>query len=212
MGGRLTGGAGAVALEMIRGSIRMIRSLVVSLLLLASIVNVPPVTAQETEATPASSAYLPDATALGTGWSELDRFGLEVPTDIFQEGSRASYTGPDGSRVVIAVYLPTEDRVAIRQSWEETTDTFDSLRYRVAGNYDYSQIDRLEALTPPDGCVEAKRAEGTDESYGVIAGLTMCALENDAILLAVASGSVLDESGYRAADAVIQLAISAASE
>jgi hypothetical protein len=62
-------------------------------------------------------------------------------------------------------------------------------------------------LPPPPGCAEAKRVEGIDEQDTFPTGVTLCAADPDLILLAVASGAIGDETGYRAADAVIATAI-----
>lgn len=161
----------------------------------------------ELEPSAASSSYLPAVGGFGQGWVEVNRFGLEVPTDIFQEGSSAVYAGPDGVRVAVLVFLVTNDRVAIRQSWEEATGTFDSYRYNLAANYDFSQLERLEGLEPPPGCVEAKRAEGTDNYFGFLAGVTMCAIDPDVIVIAATSGEVAGDSGYGASDTVIGMSI-----
>lgn len=163
----------------------------------------------EIEAAPASSSFLPDVVEIGSDWTETRRYGLDLPTDIFREGSAAVYAGPAGARVVVLVYLTTDSRVAVRQSWEEATKTFDSYRYSVATNYDYEQIGRLDAMEPPEGCVEAKRAEGTDDKFGFQAGVTMCAIDPDAILLVVVSGTALELAGYQASDAIVDLAIAA---
>lgn len=168
--------------------------------------------AQETpaaEAGPESGRFLPDATAFGSDWSQTDESGLEVPSDIFREGSIGVYAGPSGARIAILAFLATDSRVAIRQSWEEATEWFDRYRYALAENYDYQQLERLEAMEPPPGCVEAKRAEGTDSRFGFTAGVTMCAIDPDVIVLAVASGDVRDNSGFAASDEVIAAAIAA---
>ncbi|MBA2519284.1 MAG: hypothetical protein H0V24_06435 [Chloroflexia bacterium] len=171
--------------------------------------NAVPAIAQDEDlaASPASSSYLPEVSGFGDDWFEVNRFGLEVPTDIFQEGSSAVYAGPNGARITVLVFLVTDDRVAIRQSWEEASDTFDSYRYNVATNYDYSQLERLEAMPPPAGCVESKRAEGTDNYFGFLAGVTMCAIDPDLIVIAATSGDVSGDAGYRASDSVIEMAI-----
>lgn len=161
------------------------------------------------EAGPESVSYLPEASAFGEGWTQTDSSGIEVPSDIFREGSRGVYGGPNGARVSVIVLLTTDSRVAVRQSWEEATDRFDAYRYALAEQYDYSQVERLEALEPPEGCVEAKRAEGQDSRFGYTAGITMCAIDPDVVLLAAASGDVADEAGFRASDAVIAAAIAA---
>ncbi len=151
----------------------------------------------------ASGSYLPDVSVFGNGWEETDRAGLDVPSDIFREAAYAVYGGPLGARIVVVAYLATDTRVAVRQSWETATEQFDNSRYRLASNYDYEQAERLEALEPPTGCVEAKRAEGSDDQFGFTAGLTMCAVDPDAIVIAMVSGEVEGESGYAASDAVI---------
>ncbi len=151
----------------------------------------------------ASGGYLPDVAVFGKGWEETDRAGLDVPSDIFREGAYAVYGGPSGARIVVIAYLATDTRVAVRQSWETATEQFDTSRYRLASNYDYEQAERLEALEPPNGCVEAKRAEGSDDQFGFTAGLTMCAVDPDVIVIAMVSGEVEGESGYAASDAVI---------
>jgi hypothetical protein len=185
--------------------------LVVLMLLVG--VLVPSVTvAQETplpEAGAQSSRYLPKATAFGTDWKLTDTTGLQVPSDIFREGSRAVYGGPNGARVAVLVLLATDARVAVRQSWEEATKTFDQYRYALAEHYDYTQSERLDAMDPPSGCVEAKRAEGQDERFGYTAGITLCAIDPDIIVLAAASGDVAKENGYSASDQVILAAIKA---
>lgn len=108
------------------------------------------------------------------------------------------------------VLLTTDSRVAVRQSWEEATETFDSYRYRLAGDSDYSLQERLEAMEPPQGCVEAKRAEGRDGEFGYTAGVTMCAIDPDVVLLAAASGELTNIEGFGASDAVVAEAIAAA--
>jgi hypothetical protein len=190
----------------------MKRLLSIAFLCVFIVMNPLPSFAQEDELVPAaaSSSYLPDVDSFGADWVEVNRFGLEVPTDIFREGTSAVYAGPDGARVAVLVFLVTDDRIAIRQSWEEATDTYDSYRFNVATNYDFSQLERLEAIEPPPGCVEAKRAEGTDNYFGFLAGVTMCAIDPDVIILAATSGEVAGDSGYRASDAVIEMAIAAA--
>lgn len=168
--------------------------------------------AQETpgpDAGAESSRYLPAAGTFGDGWEQTEEAALEVPSDIFREGSYAVYGGPGGARVAILVYLATDNRVAVRQSWETATETFDRYRYALAEDYDYQQIERLEAMEPPTGCVEAKRAEGRDSRFGYTAGLTMCAVDPDVIVLAAASGVVAGEDGYIASDNVVAAALDA---
>lgn len=161
------------------------------------------------EAGQQSARFFPDASAFGDEWQQEQTAGIQVPSDIFREASKAVYGGPNGARIVVTAYVVTDSRVAIRQSWEEATTTFDRSRYYVASDYDYSQLERLEGLEPPPGCVEAKRAEGSDELFAFRGGVTMCAVDPDTILLAVVSGEIDGVSGYQASDAVIAATLSA---
>jgi len=173
-------------------------------------VGLPARAAQETpEAGPNASRFLPEAAVFGDGWERTDQAGIEIPSDIFREGSMAIYAGPSGSRIVVMALLATDSRVAVRQSWEEATKRFDEYRYSVASNADYELAQRLEGLEPTAGCVEAKRAEGSDRYFGFTSGLTMCAVDPDIIVTAVVSGTLGKDVGYAASDAVVTEALQA---
>src|SRR4051794_12615301 len=95
-------------------------SRVLLLLLVAMTATAVPVRAQETPAPPnsASARFLPDVADFGDGWSLARTAALELDTDVFREGAVGSFVGPDGSRVVAAAMLVTQERVAVRRSWE----------------------------------------------------------------------------------------------
>src|SRR5215211_839369 len=74
---------------------------------------------------PNASKMLPDASKLGKSWKQLQVAGLDASADIFREAAVASYGGPRGSHIVVYVYLVTETRVAVRESWETASNLFD---------------------------------------------------------------------------------------
>ena len=173
-------------------------------------------TAQETPVPPGGDAArsLPDVARFGDGWSSARTAGLEVDTGVFREGAVAVYAGPAGARVVAATLLVTQDRVAIRRSWEAANDLFDNY----SGELEYlpGRDDELDSVPPPPGCVEAKRIDGTARQLGIDTGIplgiTLCAAEPDLIVLAVAAGSVLGLTGYEASDAISSLMVTGNGE
>jgi len=148
---------------------------------------------------------LPDARAFGDGWVRQGDPTSFLPSDAFRDGALVAYGGPTGARVVLAVLLVTDDRVAVRAAWEGALKTYD--RYRTDLSYDDGYAEELATLPPPAGCAEAKRIEGTSESDTFLTGVTLCAVDPDVILLVVASGRVADLAGYRASDAVVGLVL-----
>jgi hypothetical protein len=132
---------------------------------------------------------------------------LEVDTDVFRDGAVAVLAGPGGARVVAAAMLVTRERVATRRSWEAAMTLYDNY----SGELEYlpGRDDELDTIPPPSGCVEAKRIDGTARQLGIDTGIpmgiTLCAAEPDIVVLAVASGSVLELSGYAASDAIASL-------
>src|SRR5215213_7144211 len=110
------------------------------LLLVFVMLSAAPVSAQEPtpEPGPDAAKMLPDATTFGDGWSLnqtvnpdlLARFSFEMTPDVFREGAAGIYVGPNGSRIVVVSLLITENRVAIRQSWEDATKLLDAVRTR----------------------------------------------------------------------------------
>ncbi len=194
----------------------MVRPVLVFLLALAALPALPMAAQDPTpEPGPEASKMLPDADDFGTGWSLtetvspdiLARYSFEMTPDVFREGAAGVYVGPDGSRVVVVSLLVTENRVAIRRSWEDATDLLDEVDSRLST--DYEREEALETMAPPDGCVEAKRVEGTEDFVLLPAAATMCAIDPDAILIAVVLGGVGGQTGVEASDAVIGLALGA---
>src|SRR5262245_54494923 len=110
---------------------RVIR-LLTAMILIGSMLTASPVDAQEPTPEPGPNAakMLPDAKAFGDGWllsqtvspDLLARYSFEMSPDVFREGAAGIYVGPQGSRIVIISMLITENRVAIRKSWEDATE------------------------------------------------------------------------------------------
>lgn len=177
-----------------------------------------PVARAQDDAPPSTAAarYLPTAEQIGAGWAVTRSAALEVDTDVFRDGAVAVLAGPDGARVVAAAMLVTQDRVAIRRSWEAAMALYDNYSGELA--YLPGRDDELDTVPPPAGCVEAKRIDGTARQLGIDTGIpmgvTLCAADPDLILLAVASGPVLERTGFEASDAIasLQIGASAASQ
>lgn len=184
--------------------------LVVMLFLAAS-----PASAKDDPSPPGSvsARYLPDAASFGAGWAAVRTTALKVDTGVFREGAVAVLTGPDGARAVAAVMLVTQERVAVRRSWESAMSLYDNYSGELA--YLSGRDDELDTVPPPPGCVEAKRIDGTARQLGIDLGIpmgiTLCAAEPDVIVLAVVSGTMLGLSGYEASDALASLMVTAAA-
>lgn len=156
---------------------------------------------------------LPDAGVFGADWALdrtvspniLARYSFEMTPDVFREGAAGMYAGPNGSRIVVVSLLITENRVAIRQSWEDARELLDNVRSR--SSTDYARDEALKTMDPPAGCVEAKRIEGTENFVLAPVGGTMCAVDPDGILIAVVFGGFGERSGVAASDAVIEAAL-----
>jgi hypothetical protein len=167
------------------------------------LLSAPNAGAQEDRAAPGAAivAMLPAAAAIGSGWTAAGDPVRLVPSDVFRDGARIAYGGPAGARVVLTVLQVTNERVAVRAAWEAASKLYDGYRHDLAADEDFTAS--LAILPPPPGCAEAKRVEGADERDTFLTGVALCAADPDLILLAVASGVVGNERGYRAADTVI---------
>lgn len=159
--------------------------------------------------TPVAGKYLPAETDLGPGWSKIWEAGIDPGAELFKEGVKAVYGGANGSRAVVYAWVIQDSTTAVRRSWESTAELLSSQRYEWASDYDWSQADEIDNLDPPTGCVEASRNEGTDPNSQYPAGLTLCAVDPDVIVLTIVSGELGEESGYLASDALVQLALAA---
>jgi hypothetical protein len=203
---------GQAAGEIFTGEGDVGRTLLATFVIIALLVQGPGAVAQEPTPEPGPNAakLLPDAGAFGSDWildqtvspGILARYSFEMTPDVFREVAAGIYGGPNGSRIVVVSLLITENRVAIRQSWEDATELLDNVRSRTSTDYERDQA--LETMDPPPGCVEAKRLEGTENFVLAPVGGTMCALDPDGILIAVVFGDFGEQTGVAAADAVIE--------
>jgi hypothetical protein len=106
---------------------------------------------------------------------------------------------------VVIVFIVTEERIAIRQAWEEVSHTYGDYRHRLNSDEERAQL--LATLAPPPGCEEVKRSEGIDEQFGFPTAITLCAGSSNQIILAVVSGDDAATHGYEASDALAVQAI-----
>lgn len=156
------------------------------------------------------SGLLPDPAAFGEGWTAVQSSALQLPAEAFREGVNAVYAGPSGARVMVLVMRETTEHVAVRRSWEEALTLFERASRETARNR--NQDAYLATLPPPQGCLEAKRLEGTVKSIGldtgIPAGITLCAAGSGIIILVTASGTVLGATGHAATDAIVEQILS----
>jgi hypothetical protein len=167
------------------------------------------VAAQDEPEPPATEAAqrLPIASQFGGGWSLVRSASLDVDTDVLREGAVAVFAGPGGARVIAVAMPVTQERIATRRSWEAAMNLYDNYSGELA--YLSGRDDELDSIPAPDGCVEAKRIDGTAKHLGIDTGIPMgvslCAADPDLIVLAVASGTVFGRFGFEASDAVASL-------
>ncbi len=169
--------------------------------------------AQETTPEPggAAAALLPEAAPLGPGWaidatvspSVLRPRSFELSPDVFREGAARIYLGPAGGRILIVTLLLTESRVAVRQGWEEASELLALIGDDAST--DAGRTEQLATLSPPPGCVEAKRIEGTQHILLQPVGATMCAVDPDLIVIASVSGGWSSQIGTAASDHLVAL-------
>jgi hypothetical protein len=155
--------------------------------------------------------FLLDAVSLGEGWSSVVNEPLDVTPEEFRAGAIGVLIGPAGARVLAVAMLVTDERVAVRRSWEEASDLYH--KYSGELEYDSDRDEILDRLPLPAGCIEAKRIDGTARQLGldtgIPMGLTLCAADPDVIVLTVVSGGLGSLSGHDASDAVASLMLGA---
>jgi len=157
----------------------------------------------------AAAAILPKASIFGKDWFQanvispdvIQEYGFTMSPDVFKEGAAGIYLGPDGTRAIVVSFVLTDNRIAIRRSWEDASSLMDVINYPVSTDYERDQ--ELEAVAAPEGCLEAKRVEGVEKTFQLPAGSTLCAIDDDSLVLAVVFGEVDGKVGVDASDAVV---------
>lgn len=188
------------------------RKFIFALMCLIVVSGASGVVAQDEEPDPGSTAasMLPEASLFGSGWTQaevispdiVDRYYFEMSPDVFREGAAGIYVGPNGSRAIVVNLLLTDNRVAIRISWEDAGEMLSGLGRRI--DEDYERARELEVVAPPEGCLEAKRIEGVEQNFRFPAGGTLCAADDDSLLLVFIFGTVNDLTGVDASDAIVE--------
>lgn len=154
---------------------------------------------------------IPEASDLGPGWSLID--DATITTDLaepLRDAANAQFGGPNGARAHVAVLLMDEGMSAVRDSWELANGIFDNYGATFDDDFDSDREDQVANNPLPAGCADARRTFGTDEFFADAfeVGITLCAADPDAIVLAYASGEVNGLSGWQASDALVALVLS----
>ena len=151
--------------------------------------------------------YLPPAETLGPGWLVVHADDPQPSPGLFREGAKVAYGGPAGARAVVFAWVLADER-SLPQAWAAAGDLMG--RYQAAFAPEAAATDpRLPEAAPP-GCAAATRAEGVDPASEFPAGLTLCAVGSEAIILAVVSGDLGPARGAAAADRLVGVALAAA--
>lgn len=150
-----------------------------------------------------------DAAFAAAGWSVVhpskfdDAILAQFP--FVRAGSGRVYGGPDGSRAVVGVFVSQPGASAGRQAWDFANELFDDTRSTIDGAAGFRDLD---ATAPPEGCDDARRAEGEDDAVGAFeVGVTLCAADPDVIVLAYVSGEWDGLTETAASDDVVEAAL-----
>jgi hypothetical protein len=160
--------------------------------------------------TPGAGAYLPAAADLGADWQEVSQTRIAPGPQLFAEGVKAVYGGPHGSPAFIYVWL-ARDETKMDGAWDATTEFLNAKQAQYAPQIDVARLHELARLNLPAGCTGAVRIEGLDGDQNFPAGLTLCAVAPDVIIMTIVSGTLGEDSGYLASDALLELALGAGS-
>jgi hypothetical protein len=158
--------------------------------------------------------YVPNDDALGDSWTRASDVGpAETDDDVFAGASFVVFLGEDGARALLLVAVAQPSRTAVQRSWEQAGEWFDFYRYQIEADYD--REGELAAQPLPEGCVDARRVDGYDPVFVQPAGVTLCAVDPDVILIAVVYGPLrwadgtVRVGGVAASDRLALLAIEA---
>lgn len=146
--------------------------------------------------------YLPAAADLGEGWTMKRSATPEADGDVFAGSASAVYVGTEGARLYVGAWIARPGRVALQRSWSEVGAVYEGYRTHMLDGY---VGEDLPNAALPDGCVDLRHAEGDDAIWGLPMGLTVCAVEPDAVVLTAANGEFAGLTGADASDALADL-------
>jgi len=162
--------------------------------------------------TPGAGRYLPTAEAIGDGWIETSRAGIAPGPELFREGVRAVYGGPEGARVLVYVWLTQDGETARQGAWDTTAAFLLTKSQQWAADTSSLQVGAASTPSPLSGCTDLGRAEGVDPDSQIPGGLTLCAVDPDVIVLTIVSGKLDGVRGSQASDALLQIALEAGGD
>jgi hypothetical protein len=162
--------------------------------------------------TPGAGQYLPSAGAIGEGWSDVSQMGIAPGRDLFREGVKAVYGGPEGSRALVYVRLTKDGETARQSAWDQTAAFFRIKSQQWAAEASSMPANNASTPSPLASCRDVRQAEGVDPETQIAGGLTLCAVDPDVIVLTIVSGELDGGSGVHASDALLQIALEAGTD
>lgn len=158
--------------------------------------------------------FVPDAEALGTGWTRIRSGSSEsilgnqqLNNDVFPySGMGAVYVGPDGARVTLVVLPLKAESVPVNQISDSVRTVQDSM----AASWSVDRIASAawRSVSPPNGCTVAERVSGIVPIVTLPGGVTSCQLTGVGVALFVAvEGEYDGRSGVLASDLVVGMIV-----
>ena len=167
--------------------------------------------AQDATPAPGVPSSAPDGDRIAAGWAEINAFDLatvsgydSMVTDRFSTAGITYYGGPEGARAYVMVLTLDSERPQVRQAWVDASSYLQNLGYK--GRIDQAASEEANAAPAPAACDEARRVIVAPVDFAFTTAVTMCAVQDEAIVIAYASGSIDERSGYRASDYLAELA------
>ena len=160
-------------------------------------------------------SFVPEASALGEGWSRVRSGSSEsilgngdVHPEVFPySGMGAVYVGPDGARMTLVVLPLRTEAIPVNQVSDAVREVQDSLS--TAWTVDRIASAAWRSVAPPNGCTVAERVSGIVPIVTIPGGVTSCQLTGVGVALFVAvEGAFSDANGVNASDRVIAQIVS----
>ncbi len=154
--------------------------------------------------------FVPEASALGEGWSRLRSGSSEsiigngdVNPQVFPySGLGAVYLGPNGARMTVVVLPLRTEAIPVNQVSDAVRDVQDSLS--TTWSVDRIASAAWRSVTPPNGCTVSERVSGIVPVVTLPGGITSCQLTGVGIALFVAvEGEIESVSGVAASDSIM---------